>query len=224
MRLSLFMRLRAGPLLLLLFTIMLIVFLAYRGLFENFELFPPSPDAVYPRPVVELFSRQDYEVASGGNAPGVIKLTIRLSNNGSEPSIRGAFAAGVLVVLKGARVDGYDLGEFSGIIGVSEDGSIINPVNSSIVELFADKIGPWQSISAVLHVVAENKSDCVLIAYRGWIIDEDDVVVEPISGAKEHYIARFPAEEYPDNPPDSRWAGKDFMKYKLHEASICFKR
>ncbi|MEM2846981.1 MAG: hypothetical protein QW624_05075 [Nitrososphaerota archaeon] len=97
-------------------------------------------------------------------------------------------------------------------------------MNSSIVELFADKIGPWQSISAVLHVVAENKSDCVLIAYRGWIIDEDDVVVEPISGSKEHYIARFPAEEYPDNPPDSRWAGKDFMKYKLHEASICFKR
>ncbi len=153
------MRLRAGPLLLLLFTIMLIVFLAYRGLFENFELFPPSPDAVYPRPVVELFSRQDYEVVSGGNAPGVIKLTIRLSNNSSEPGIRGAFAAGVLVVLKGARVDGYDLGEFSGIIGVSEDGSIINPVNSSIVELFADKIGPWQSISAVLHVVAQRRDE-----------------------------------------------------------------
>jgi len=202
---------------------MLMIFLAYRGLFENFELFPPRPDAIYPRPVVELSLRQDDEVMSRRNASGAIKLAVRLSNNGSERSVRGAFAAGVLVVLRGARVEDYELGGFSGIIGVSEGGDIINPVNSSIVELFADKIGPWQSISAVLHVVAENGSDCVLIAYRGWIIDEDDVV-EPISGAKEHYIARFPAEEYPDNPPDSRWAGKDFMKYKLHEANICFSR
>lgn len=223
------MRLHAGSLLLLLITVILVIFLLHRGWFDD-TLFPPRPDAIYPRPIVELYLRQNGEFVFAGNvltmesAQDDVKLIVKLRNNSSEPSIRGTFAAGVLVVLRGAKVEDYELGGFSGIIGVNEDGDIINVMNSSIVEFFVDKIDPWQSIAAELHIVVEDGSDCILIAYRGWIIDEDDVVVEPISDIREHYIARFPVEEYLDNPPDSRWAGRNFMRYKLHNATICFNR
>ncbi|MCX8187903.1 MAG: hypothetical protein N3F65_04760, partial [Nitrososphaeria archaeon] len=76
-------------------------------------------------------------------------------------------------------------------------------------------------IEAELQLFREDESSCIQVSYRGWIMDEDDLVLEPISGAKEHYIARYPPEEYPDNPPDSRWAGKDFLKYKVYEVIVC---
>ncbi|MDW8021962.1 MAG: hypothetical protein RMI78_04965 [Nitrososphaerota archaeon] len=153
--------------------------------------------------------------------PRSFRLIIRLINNSSEPSLRGDFAAGALVVLRGVRVEGYRLGGFVGAIGISENGSITSPVNSNMVEFFAEKLDPWQSIEAELQLFREDESSCIQVSYRGWIMDEDDLVLEPISGAREHYIARYPPEEYPDNPPDSRWAGKDFLKYKVYEVIVC---
>ncbi len=223
------MKMKIGLVLVLLLTFALLLFVVYRLSFEGVELFSPKPDLAYPKPVVELFLEREGKVmvisddTSLGRPPlRHLGLILRLINNSSEPSIRGAFAAGVLVALSGARVEGYELGGFSGIIGASENGSIMSPINSSIVEFFVNKLDPWQSIEAKLHLIVENESDCVQIAYRGWIIDEDDVVIEPLSNAREHYIARFPQEEYPDNPPDSRWAGKDFMMYKVYRVNLCF--
>lgn len=223
------MKVRPGVVILILLMLTLMIFIAFRLLLENAEFYPPRSDFVHPRPFVKLFLEQEGEAKSVENgtllerAPsGTFRFIIMLSNNSSEPSIRGAFAAGVLIVLRGARVKNYELSEFSGIIGVNEDGDIIDPINSSIVELFVNKLDTWQSAEAKLHIIVENRSDCILIAYRGWIIDEDDTVIEPTSNAREHYIARFPLEEYPDNPPDSRWAGRDFMRYRLHEISLCF--
>ncbi len=214
---------------LILLTLVLAGFLVYRVGFEGFGLFPPRPDSIHPRPVVELFFEHEGGLTAvrdntslDGLIPESFKLVVRLSNNSSEPSVRGDFAAGVFLALKGAKVESYKLRGFIGVIGISDNGSIRSPINSSMLELFAERLDPWQSIEAELYLVREMKSNCVRIAYRGWIVDEDDLVLEPVSKTKEHYIARYPPEEYPDNPPDSRWAGRDFLKYRVYQAAICF--
>jgi len=222
------MRLRPGIILLVLLTLVLAGFLAHRIWLEGFGSFSPRPDSIHPRPVVELFlEREGGLMTIRGNAsldkplPESCKLIIKLSNNSSEPSVRRDFAAGVFLALEGAEVKGCRLRGFTDAIGVSEDCSIRSPINSTMIELFADELGPWQSIEAELHLLREKGSSCVLIAYRGWIMDEDDLVLEPVSKVREHYIARYPPEGYPDNPPDSRWAGKDFLKYEVYRVAIC---
>ena len=222
------MRLGVGFILLILLTIVLAGFLVYRLGFEGCGLLAPRPDSIHPRPVVMIFLEREGEIiVVDGNMsldrslPKSFKLIVRLSNNSSEPSLRRDFAAGVFLALKGAKVKNYKLRGFMDAIGVSEDGSIVSPMNSSMIELFAEKLDPWQSAEAELHLLKEGESSCIQIAYRGWIMDEDDQVVEPISKVREPYIARFPHEGYPDNPPDSRWAGKDFLRYKVYRAVIC---
>ena len=222
------MRLGAGFILLVLLTLVLAGFLVYRVGLEGFGLFSPRPDSIHPKPVVELFLGHEGELTAVHDntsldkpLPESFKLIVKLSNNSSEPSMRGDFAAGVFLALKGAEVKDCRLHGFTNVIGVSENGSIGSPINSSMLELFAEKLGPWQSIEAELYLLRDKGSSCVQIAYRGWIMDEDDLVLEPISKAREHYIARYPPEGYRDNPPDSRWAGKDFLKYKVYQATIC---
>jgi hypothetical protein len=219
------MRLGIGFILLVLLTLILAGFLIYR---VGFELSFPRADSIYPRPVVELFLERGGELISIHDDVLLeepilndFKIVVRLSNNSSEPGLRREFAAGALLMLEGARVKDYELRGFVGAIGVSENGSVVAPVNASIVELFADKLDPWRFVEAELHLHRENGSGCVRIAYRGWIMDEDDRVLEPTSGSKEPYIARCPPENYPDNPPDSRWAGRDFMRYAVYRAAIC---
>lgn len=220
------MRLSIGFILLVFLTLVLAGFLIHR---VGVELSSPRADLIYPRPVVELYLEHEGELTPIHDhilleepLSNSLKLIVRLSNNSSEPSLRGKFAAGVLLMFDGARVRGIELHGFMGSIGVSEDGSIISPVNASIVELFADKLDPWSSVEAELHLHKEGESDCIRIAYRGWIMDEDDRVLEPISGSEEPYIARYPPESYPDNPPDSRWAGRDFMRYAVYRVAICY--
>jgi len=220
------MRLSVGFISLIIFTLMLAVFLIYRlGFMMSF----PRADSVYPRPVVELFLEHNGmlipvrdDVLLGEPLSSDLKLIVRLSNNSSEPSLRGEFAAGVLLMLEGARVKGIEMRGFVGAIGVGEDGSVVSPVNASIVELFTDKLDPWSSVEARLNLHRGDGSDCVRLAYRGWIMDEDDRVLEPISGSEEPYIARYPPESYPDNPPDSRWAGQEFMRYSVYRVAVCY--
>ena len=220
------MRLSVSFIVLILLTLILAVFLIYR---LGFVLSFSRADSAHPRPVVELFLEHgDTLVPIHDNTllrkplPSDLKLIVRLSNNSSEPSLKGEFAAGVLLMLEGVRVKDIELRGFVGAIGVGEDGSVVSPVNASIVELFASKLDPWCSIEAELTLHRRNESGCVRLAYRGWIVDEDDRVLEPVSGSEEPYIARYPPENYPDNPPDSRWAGRDFMRYAVYRAEVCY--
>jgi len=220
------MRLSVGFIALILLTLALAGFLIYQ---LGFVLSFSRANSVHPRPVVELFLEHgDVLIPVRGDVllkeplPSDLKLIVRLSNNSSEPSLKGEFAAGILLMLEGVRVKDIELRGFVGAIGVGEDGSVVSPVNASIVELFASKLDPWCSIEAELTLHRGNESGCVQLAYRGWIMDEDDRVLEPVSGSEEPYIARYPPESYPDNPPDSRWAGRDFMKYAVYRAEVCY--
>jgi hypothetical protein len=220
------MRLSVGFIMLITLTLVLAVFLIYR---LGFVLSFSRADSVYPRPVVELFLEYGDTLVPIRDSillrepfPSDLKLIIRLSNNSSEPSLRDEFAAGVLLMLEGVRVKDIELRGFVGAIGVSKDGNIISPVNASSVELFVNKLDPWCFVEAELTLYGENKSGCVRLAYRGWIMDEDDRVLEPLTGSREPYIARYPPENYQDNPPDSRWAGRDFMKYAVYRAEVCY--
>ena len=220
-----FLRLKPGVVLLILLTALLIVFLAYRiGL-----MVPPSPgaDGVHPRPVVKLLIGYDGEALSiSGNGsyavrlPRDLSLTVRLSNEADEPSLVGELAAGVLLRFEGARVRSYELKGFRGAIGIGEGATLIDPVNASVVEFFSDELGARQSAEARLRLSVEG-GRCLTIHYRGWIIDEDDRVRNPASGSEEYYIARYPPERYPDNPPDSRWAGEQFLKYRVYVVELC---
>ncbi len=223
-------RLKAGALILIIFSAILLVALLYFT--EPGGLHPsnPNPDFLYPRPVVEL------ALSCGGGLTKVtgnsslecplrrdLDLIVKLSNNSSEPSEESDFAAGVLLVFDGGVVESYELDGFSGIIGADEEGKIIKPAGSTIIELFTEKLKPGESKEARVKLrVTSNAS--LKIAYRGWIIDEDDVVVNPVSKAEEHYIARYPPENTLTNPPDSRWAGENFLKYKTYEAVVTWIR
>lgn len=219
------MRIKPGAVLLILLTALLVILLAYRVVL----LSPPSPEAdgVHPRPIVKLLMRHDGEVlAISGNGsyevglPRELDLTVRLSNEADEPGLRGELAAGILLRFEGARIRSYELRGFRSAIGIGEGATIIDPVNATMVELFSDRLGAWQSAEAELRLSVEAEG-CLTIYYRGWITDEDDMVHNPVSGSEEHYIARYPPERYPDNPPDSRWAGEEFQRYRVYVLELC---
>jgi len=220
------MRLSPAQFALILISLLILLSLASHGFFES--LFSPKPDAIYPKPVVRLFVEgDDWVLAVRGNGSFMrelsdrLKLVVVLANNSSEPSLEDSFAAGVFFRFRGARVESYELNNFTSVIGIREGGELIDPINASMVEFFARKLPAWHSLSAEIILLRDNGSRCIEIAYRGWIMDEDDMVLEPVSGVREHYIARDPPENYPENPPDSRWAGKDFLKYKTYVLNIC---
>ena len=222
------MRLRLDLVLLALLTILLILSLAYLFRPGEFRYAFSRPDSIYPRPVLRLAfpCKGEVMVVSGDYSiscpiPRSFMLRVTLINNSSEPSVKQDFAAGFLLVFEGARVGGLKLGGFDGAIGVNESGQLIDPINSTMLEFFTGSLGPWQSKTAEILLIKEANAKCVKIAYRGWIMDEDDVVRNPASGDKEPYTARYPPENPLTNPPDTRWAGKDFLKYETYEIEIC---
>jgi len=222
------MRIRVDLALLILLTVLLAFSLVYVLKPSEFRYWFSNPDYVHPRPVVELAARCESEVlvVVGNRSISCpynrsLDLKIKLVNNSSEPSAREDFAAGFLIILSGARVGGLKLGSFDGVIGIGEGGQLIDPINSTMLEFFTKSLEPWESKSAEISLVRDPSASCIEIAYRGWIIDEDDVVRNPVSGDKERYIARFPPENELTNPPDSRWAGKEFLRYETYVVEIC---
>ncbi len=190
--------------------------------------FSQGGDGVHPRPLVELAIK----CADGSweklNRSGVVgcrveknfKLIVRLVNLGEEPSVRGVdVAAGVLLVIDGGQVINYSLGGFDWAIGVAENLEITDVNGSRIIEIFSKSIGGRDLKEAYLEIEADDKTSSVKLSYRGWILDEDDKVVNP-SGEEEPYCARYPPENPVDNPPDSRWSGGEFMKYKTFDAIV----
>ena len=190
----------------------------------------PAPDNVHPSPLVEVFLKcGDNFTKITGNASlscpfrEKVELRIRLINNGSEPSAKKDFAAGVLLFFKGAVIQGYDLGGFRGVIGADERGELVSPVGSRIVELFAEELGPWKSMEARVRIRTISGEN-LTIRYRGWIMDEDDPVSNPVTNKEEPYIARYPPEDPVTNPPDTRWAGENFLRYKTYVVQVAWIR
>jgi len=218
-----------GKVMLLAMTILMIYVLLVNGLPGIMEFFK-RPDGVYPNPVIEL----KIECADGSyvtvrenisRIPCMVKrvfqLIVILLNNSSEPSVRDVeTASGVMIILDGGRVIGYELGEFDTIIGISGESELVDPIDSRIIEFFSRHIDGWAKKAAKLSIAVNDDANTVQIRFRGWIIDEDDEVWNPVDEVKEHYYARDPPEDPLENPPDSRWSGRNFLKYKTYSVWI----
>jgi len=209
-------------------TALLIYALFIHGGLDLGELFR-RPDGVYPRPVVEVLIEfadgstrgfREKQTLIEGCVKRSFKLKVKLINDSDEPSVERDMAAGILLVFDGARVDGYDLKGFENIMGVTMGGEIIDAEGARIVEIFSSHIGSGDVKEAYLELIADEEAEEIKISFRGWIMDEDDRVVEPVSGSKEPYYARYPRENLDDNPPDSRWAGRDFLRYRRYEIIV----
>jgi len=221
------MRLRLDLVLLIALTILLVLVLVYVAGPEVLRRAFSSPDNLHPKPVVRIsiFCGGGVAIVGDGSMSCPIDepldLLVELVNNSSEPSARRDFAAGFLLVLEGGRVARLRLGGFDGAIGIGGGGVLINPINSTMLEVFARYIGPWESRSSEVTVARDPGARCIKISYRGWIVDEDDFVWNPATGERELYIARFPPEDASANPPDSRWAGEEFLRYRMYHVLVC---
>ena len=219
------MRLRLGKFILLAMTILMIYVLLVRGfpiLLESLK----RPDGIHPNPVVELrveCSDGSYMVVRGNGSRAscavnrAFQLVLILFNNSSEPSIRDVeTASGAMILLEGGRVAGYELMGFDSIIGVTEEGELIDPIGSRIIEVFSRHVDGWARKIVKLNITVDEGVSVVQLRFRGWIIDEDDKVWNPVDKVREHYYARDPPEDPIENPPDSRWGGRNFLKYKTY--------
>ena len=219
------MRLRFGKLILLAMTIIMIYVLLVRGFPVLMESLKRS-DGIHPSPVVEL----RVECADGShmivrrNGSGTscavkraFQLVMILLNNSSEPSIRDVqTASGAMILLEGGRIAGYQLRGFDSIIGVTEEGELIDPIGSRIIEVFSRHIDGWARKAVKLNITVDEGVSVVKLRFRGWIMDEDDKVWNPVDKVREYYCARDPPEDPIENPPDSRWGGRNFLKYKTY--------
>lgn len=150
-----------------------------------------------------------------------LRVDVILLNNSSEPSRRRyELACGVLLVFRGAKLLEYDIKDFQFIIGVSENSEIIEPLNSSIVEIYSNEIGGLGVKRANLIIKLDPEVEKVEIFFRGWIVDEDKKVFNPVDREEEFYVARYPPENITDNPPDTRWAGREFLRYKMFRLEV----
>jgi len=219
------MRLRLGKFILLAMTILMIYILLVKGfpvLMESLK----RPDGIHPNPVVELqieCADGSYMIVRGNcsRTPCAVKrafqLVLILFNNSSEPSVKDVeTASGAMILLEGGRVAGYELRGFDSIIGVTEEGELIDPIGSRIIEVFSRHIDGWARKVVKLNITVDEDASVVKMSFRGWIMDEDDRVWNPVYKVKEHYYARDPPEDPIENPPDSRWAGRNFLKYKTY--------
>ncbi|MEM1584095.1 MAG: hypothetical protein QXF28_04310 [Nitrososphaerota archaeon] len=204
--------------------------LLYLLLSQNFptSLFIHE-DEIYPRPVVEidLYCKKGVvKIMTDGRIDGcldgrILELSIKLINNSSEASLRGYdLSAGLLLIIEGGKIIEYDIREFNYIIGISEELELTTPINSRMVEAFADYIRGGEVKQTYLKIEVNSDEDVVKISFRGWIVDEDKKIYNPVIREEEHYVARYPMEEYEGNPPDTRWAGKEFLKYKVYTVEI----
>ena len=219
------MRLRLGKFILLAMTILMIYVLLVRGfpiLMESLK----RPDGIHPSPVVELqveCADGSYMIVRGNGSrtscavKRAFQLVLILFNNSSEPSIRDVeTASGAMILLEGGRVAGYELRGFDSIIGVTEEGELIDPIGSRIIEVFSRYVDGWARKIVKLNITVNEGVNVVQLRFRGWIIDEDDKVWNPVDKVKEYYCARDPPEDPIENPPDSRWGGRNFLKYKTY--------
>ena len=223
------MRLRIGKLILLATTILMFYVLLVNGFPALMEFFK-RPDGIHPNPVLELRIRcadGSYMITKGNGSKTscavnrVFQLTMILLNNSSEPSIKDIeTASGAIIMLDGGKVVEYRLEGFDSIVGVTEEGELINPIGSRIIEVLSKYIGGWDKKAVRLNITVDEDVDVVKVRFRGWIIDEDDKVWNPVDKVKEYYYARDPPEDPIRNPPDSRWCGRNFLKYKTYALQI----
>ena len=217
--------LRRGVFIFLMFALMLLILFI---LFVFQSSFSRSGDGVHPEPFVEIVIQCVDGSWERVNGSGVVncqvgrrfRVIVKLINLGDEPSPEGIdTAAGVLLAFDGGRVANYSLGDFDWAIGVAENLEVTEVNGSRIIELFSKSIKGRDMKIAYFDIDVDEKAANVKLSYRGWILDEDDKVLNPL-GEKEPYCARYPPEDPVDNPPDSRWSGKEFMKYKTFKIII----
>ena len=203
-------------------TALLIYILLQGGLTELLR----QPDGVHPRPLVELTvscggeiqTVEPGDVVECGDPP--IKIHLKLINNSGEPSLDDLLASGVMMLVRNGYVLEVKLGDFLEVIGLNEDAEIIDHIGASIIEVFGGRIGPWEAKEMEATIEPRRDLEEITIEYRAWIIDEDDTATNPTTGEQENYVARYPPEHPTMNPPDSRWAGKEFLKYKTAQITI----
>jgi len=214
---------------LLAMTILMLYVLLVNGFPIIMEFFK-KPDGVHPNPVVELrieCANGSYIIVRGNSSrtpctvKRVFQLIVILLNNGSEPSVRDVeTASGAMIILDGGRITGYELEGFDSIIGVTEEGELVNPIGSRIIEVLSRHIDGWAKKIVKLNVTVNEATNMARIRFRGWIIDEDDEVWNPVDEIREHYYARDPPEDPVKNPPDSRWSGKNFLRYETYSVWV----
>lgn len=141
-----------GKFILLAMTIIMLYILLVRGfpiLMESLK----RPDGIHPNPVVELQVEcvdGAYMIVRGNGSrtscavKRAFQLVLILFNNSSEPSIKDVeTASGAMILLEGGRVTGYELRGFENIIGVTEEGELIDPIGSRIIEVFSRHVDGW---------------------------------------------------------------------------------
>lgn len=202
-------------------TSILIYLLVSQNLTLNFFV---SEDDIYPRPIVEVelyckngkIKSVNSRRIDGCLNGTILEFSIKLINNSSEPSLKGYdLSAGVLLIIDGGKIIQYNISDFQQIIGISNELEVTAPLDASMIEVFANYIGGGETKQSHFKVEIEPGRDLIKISFRGWIIDEDKKVYNPVTEEEEYYVTRYPIEDYEENPPDLRWAGKEFLKYKV---------
>jgi len=192
---------------------------------QNFTInFFVREDEFYPRPIVEveLYCKNGkVRIVNNARINGclngtILEFSVKLVNNSSEPSLRGYdLSAGVLLMIDGGEIVEYNILDFKRIIGISGELEVTTPLNASVIEVFTDYISGGEAKQSNFKIKIEQSRGLVKISFRGWIIDEDKKVYNPVTEEEEYYVARYPVEGYEENPPDMRWAGREFIKYKV---------
>lgn len=208
-------------------TIIFLYFLFSQDFFTGFFIYE---DEFYPRPIVEIElycgNGRKIKIMENGKIEECInqetvEFNVRLINNSSEPSLKGYdLAAGILLVVEGGRFIDYDTRDFQRVIGISNDLEVTRPFNVTMVEAFSDYVMGKATKQAFFKVRIDPNIEVLKISFRGWIMDEDKKVYNPITEESEYYVARYPVEDFVDNPPDMRWAGKEFLKYKVYTIEL----
>ncbi len=218
---------KARTILLAFITIVFLYFLFSQDFSTSFFIYE---DESYPRPIVEieLYCKNGQKIKTMENSrieecieQETIEFNVKLINNSSEPSLKGYdLAAGILLVVEGGRFIDYDTNDFQQVIGISNDLEVTQPLNVTMIEAFSNYIMGKATKQAFFKVRIDPSTEVLKISFRGWIMDEDKKVYNPITEENEYYVARYPVEDYVENPPDTRWAGKEFLKYKVYTIEL----
>lgn len=214
----------------ILLTFLTLIFLYFLFSQDFLTELSTHEDEIYPRPIVvlEVYCK-DYTILRVMENKRIeecinqesVAFIVKLINNSSEPSLKGYdLAGGILLILDGGRFVDYDVGDFQHIIGISDDLEITQPFNVTMIEVFSSYIMGKATKQAFFKVRIDPKIPVLRISFRGWIIDEDKRIVNPITEENEYYVARYPIEDYVENPPDMRWAGKEFLRYRVYTVEL----
>ena len=184
------------------------------------------PDETYPRPIIDIELHCGGEVRDLARIDNVecprepLTLKITLKNNSTEASQNELIASGIMLKIQGGYIAEINEGDFLKVIGLTSRGEITEYMGAEIIEAFGGKINPWETKKITITINPYRNTSKIILEYRAWIIDEDDKTTNPATGQEENYIARYPREHPEKNPPDSRWAGENFLKYKTTRKTI----